>query len=101
MAYPEALPAILPLVDDPNWVIRAQAALALGILAGAEAIPKLLGLMSDQVYDVRRLAALALSRLGASGTLALLELADDPEADPFARDLALERLQWEPKAVAP
>lgn len=101
VAYPEALPAILPLVDDPNWVIRAQAALALGILAGAEAIPKLLGLMSDQVYDVRRLAALALSRLGATGTLALLELADDPEADPFARDLALERLQWEPKAVAP
>jgi hypothetical protein len=101
VAYPEALPAILPLVDDPNWVIRAQAALALGILAGAGAIPKLLGLMSDQVYDVRRLAALALSRLGATGTLALLELADDPEADPFARDLALERLQWEPKAVAP
>ena len=95
LGMPEALPAVLPFSDDPNWVLRAQAAKTIGTLAGPAALPRLLGLICDPVFEVRRNAAYALWRLGASGIEALHWLAQDASADPFARDLALERLQWE------
>jgi hypothetical protein len=101
LGYPEALPAVRPLVEDPDWVLRSQAATALGILAGAEAVPSLVELLADPVFDVRRHAAQALYRLGAAGAAALRRVAEDPAADPFARDLARERLQWEPVMAAP
>ena len=97
--YGEALPGLWPLAADPDWVLRSQAATALGILAGPRAVPSLVELMADPVFEVRRHAAQALYRLGASGAAALRKLADDPAADPFARDLARERLQWEPAAA--
>jgi HEAT repeat protein len=95
IGMPESLPAVMPFSDHPDWVLRAQAAKAIGILAGPGAIPRLLDLICDPVFDVRRNAAHALLRVGASGIEALHWLAQDPAADPFARDLALERLQWE------
>lgn len=101
LGYPEALPSVRPLVEDPNWVMRSQAATAMGILAGPDAVPNLVELMADPVFEVRRHAAQALYRLGAAGAAALRKLADDPAADAFARDLAMERLQWEPMMAAP
>jgi hypothetical protein len=100
LGYVEALPAVRPLVADGNWVLRSQAATALGILAGADAVPSLVELMADPVFEVRRHAAQALFRLGPAGAAALRGLAGDPRSDPFARDLALERLQWEPGAAS-
>jgi hypothetical protein len=97
--YAEALPGVWPLVADPDWVLRSQAATALGILAGPRAVPSLVELMADPVFEVRRHAAQALYRLGAAGAQALRGVAEDPAADPFARDLARERLQWEPAAA--
>lgn len=91
---PSALPAVAPFAEHPEWVLRAQAARAIGALAGPGAVPTLLGLVGDPVFDVRRNAAQALFRLGPAGLEALAWLRDDVSADPFARDLARERLQW-------
>lgn len=94
LGSPEALPFVLPRVSHTSWVIRAQAAKAIGILAGPKAIPSLLELICDPRFEVRRNAALALSHLGAAGVQVLRHMVEDPAADPFARDLARERLQW-------
>ena len=94
LGSPEALPYVLPRATHPSWVIRAQVAKAIGILAGPKAIPALLELICDPRFEVRRNAAQALSHLGAAGVKVLREMAEDPLADPFARDLARERLQW-------
>lgn len=94
LGSPEALPFVLPRVFHPSWVIRAQTAKAIGILAGPKAIPSLLALICDPRFEVRRNAALALSHLGAPGVKVLRDMVEDPSADPFARDLARERLQW-------
>jgi HEAT repeat protein len=94
LGAPEGLGAVLPFSEDPSWVLRAQAAKAIGILAGPGGIPRLLDLMGDPAFPVRRNAAYALARLGPAGEAALDWVAQDPTADPFARDLATERLQW-------
>jgi HEAT repeat protein len=94
LGHPEALPFVMPATRHPSWFIRGQAAKAVGVLAGPSGIPRLLDLICDPVFEVRRNAALALSHLGPAGVEALRYLAEDPDADPFARDLAIERLQW-------
>ncbi len=94
LGNPEALPFVMPATGHPSWVIRAQAAKAVGALAGPGGIPCLLDLICDPVFEVRRNAALALSHLGPAGIEALRFLSEDPGADLFARDLAVERLQW-------
>lgn len=101
VGFPEAQPAVEPFIRDPEWVLRAHAALAIGVLAGSQAVPSLLDLMADPVFAVRRNAALSLSRLGAAGLQALGRLAEAADADPFARDLALDRLQWQSYQVRP
>jgi HEAT repeat protein len=97
---PSAYPAVLPYARHEDWVFRAQAAKALGILGGAASIPELLDLLRDPTFEVRRNAAEALARMGPAGREALAWVAQDRSADPFARDLALERLQWTPGGSA-
>ncbi len=94
LADPLTYPKVEPLARHASWPIRAQAAKALGLIGGPDAIPTLLQLTSDPVYEVRRNAAQGLADLGHAGTAALTWLADDTTADPFARDIAMERLEW-------
>ena len=94
LADPTTYGRVLPLAGHGAWEIRAQAARALGVLGGPEAIPDLLRLAGDPVYEVRRNAAQGLADLGHAGAAALGWLAEDPTADPFARDMAQERLEW-------
>lgn len=91
---PEGFAATLAFAFHPNWVLRSQSARAIGILGGPESIPQLLQLLTDPVFEVRRNAAASLHQLGAPGLRALEALARDMGADRFARDLALERLEW-------
>ncbi len=91
---PTSFESTLTFAFNPNWVLRSQAARAIGVLGGPAGIPQLLQLMSDPVFEVRRNASLSLHQLGASGLRALQELAADMNADRFARDLAFERLEW-------
>ena len=94
LADPRTLPFVEPLTQHPSWPVRAQAAKALGLIGGPDAIPILLQLTSDPVYEVRRNAAQGLADLGHAGTAALTWLAEDTTADRFARDIAMERLEW-------
>lgn len=82
------------LTRHEAWLIRAQAAKALGLISGPDAIPTLIELTSDPVYEVRRNAAQGMADLGHAGTSALTWIAEDPTADRFSRDIALERLEW-------
>lgn len=94
LADPATYPKIQPLARHPAWPIRAQAAKALGLVGGPDAIPALIELTSDPVYEVRRNAAQGMADLGHAGTAALTWLAEDLNADRFARDIARERLEW-------
>ena len=94
LAIPQTYPRVLQLVGHEAWPIRAQAAKALGLVGGPDAIPTLLEMTGDPAYEVRRNAAQGLADLGHAGTSALTWLAEDPTADPFARDIARERLEW-------
>ena len=90
---PEALKSVLPFAGHASWALRAQAAKAIGALAGVGGLGILLDLMADRVYEVRRNASQALADIGPAGIQALEGLLAYPEGDPFARDLARERLQ--------
>jgi HEAT repeat protein len=91
---PETYREALPFAEHENWILRAQAAKVLGHLGGDSAVPSLAALLRDPVFDVRRNAAYALSQLGQPGIQLLERVAADADEDPFARDLATERLQW-------
>lgn len=90
----EALPFVMPFAEHKSWILRAQAAKVIGCLAGAAGVPKLLDLIGDRVFAVRRNAAWGLVQTGSPGITALWELSGDAAANPFARDLARECLQW-------
>ena len=94
LADPLTYPQVEPLAHHEAWPVRAQAAKALGLIGGPDAIPTLIVMTSDPVYEVRRNAAQGMADLGHAGTSALTWLAEDPTADPFARDIAQDRLEW-------
>lgn len=94
LADPGAYPKVLPFARHEAWEIRTQAARALGVLGGPAAIPKLVPLVGDPSFEVRRSAAQSLLELGQPGRTALIRIAESSLTDPFARDIARERLEW-------
>jgi HEAT repeat protein len=80
---PEALPVLVDLLRDSDWVVRQEAALGLGNLgpAAAPAVPALAAALKDGDAGVRLSAAHALAWIGpAAGDAvpALTEALDDP-----------------------
>jgi HEAT repeat protein len=55
---------VLPLLEDPVWFVRLQAAISVGTLMLTEAAGPLGKLLFDKNWHVRRQAALALTRFG-------------------------------------
>lgn len=101
LALPGTLPQVLAYADHDSWIIRAQVAKAIGNLSGAPGLGTLLALLCDPVFAVRHNAAFALTRVGPTGLIALQALAASPTANPRARELAQEAIQWlEPEARA-
>lgn len=92
--HPEALARLLPFARSEDPLLRLHAAKALGALGGVGAGPALLELLADPVFDVRRAASQGLVDSGGGGVAALRWVVEDPAADPFARDMAVERLAW-------
>jgi cyclophilin family peptidyl-prolyl cis-trans isomerase/HEAT repeat protein len=59
-----AVPALLPLFADKNWLVRANAARALGVAKAAGAVEPLIRLLAD---EDSRVTANAINALGAIG----------------------------------
>lgn len=91
---PGIFPRLAPFANHQHPLLRMHLAQASGSLGGAAALPLLMGLMEDPVFDIRRHASRSLAELGPSGREVLRWIAQDPTSDPFARDMALERLEW-------
>jgi len=91
---PTAYASVTRFVYHENPVLRMQAAQSLGELGGPSALPLLMELLADPVFDVRRHASLSLGNLGPAGITALAGVVSNPASDPYARDMAQERLEW-------
>lgn len=92
--HPDALARLLPFATSGDPLLRLHAAKALGALGGTGAGPALADLLADPVFDVRRAASQGLLDSGGAGLNVLAWVSEDPAADPFARDMATERLAW-------
>ncbi len=105
--------ALIGALDDAYYLVRKEAARALGILHAEAAIPQLISLLKDQDYRVRASTAQSLGQLRASSALSgLSDGTRDPNAavrracvnalgelrDTRAIDTLIDRLgdpQWE------
>jgi cyclophilin family peptidyl-prolyl cis-trans isomerase/HEAT repeat protein len=61
---PPPTPDLIPLLSDPDVVVRRRAALAVGRVALPEGVAPLLPLLKDPDPDVRQMAAFALGLIG-------------------------------------
>ncbi|GEM_PF-3417310 len=66
---PMPLAVLAPFVQDPHWILRLEAATALGKCADEGAVPLLRTLMADKTEPVRCVAILGLADHGASAAL--------------------------------
>lgn len=89
---PRARASVLLLVNHEDWVVRAQAAVALGRI-GQPGDEKLLKkMLGDSAWWVRYRAACALRNLPFVTRASLEELMSDKNTDPFARDILRQAL---------
>lgn len=86
----------LPLLDDRDPEIRAQAARMLGESRAQAAVPKLADLCSDDSARVRAFAALALGKIGARDAqpAIIAMLAENGDRDVFLRHAGVQALAW-------
>jgi HEAT repeat protein len=82
---------ILPLLEDPVWFVRLQAAKSAGVHMRAVAIRPLGKLLFDKNWHVRRQAALALTRFGDSAIDIFLEALST--SDGYAKESVCEEIQ--------
>ncbi|MFC4039938.1 HEAT repeat domain-containing protein [Dactylosporangium siamense] len=81
--FTEAVPALLDLIEDPDWNVREQAIRALGRLGDAKVVPAIAPLLGDPQEYTRQHAADALAEIG--GPEALEALWHELEHRRFAR----------------
>jgi HEAT repeat protein len=67
-----AVPALLDLVDHPQWIARERAIVALGVLGDESVVAVLAPLLHDPADWVRHRAADALAAIGGEAALAAL-----------------------------
>ncbi|MEX0979853.1 MAG: HEAT repeat domain-containing protein, partial [Gemmatimonadota bacterium] len=87
-----AVPAILPLLRDPEWTVRRDAALALGqARTGVSASALLEALEREEGAEVRRRLTEALGKVGSAAALARLHDAAARPGEAAERMLAYAR----------
>jgi HEAT repeat protein len=83
---PGDLPSVRIYTSHPNWIVRLQAAAALGRIGSAEDMARLVTLLGDSVWWVRYRTAHALVALTRGNLQRLAELSEHLD-DRFARDM--------------
>lgn len=83
---PRAIVAVRYLAGHGEWIVRAQAAAALGRLGFNEDVPRLQALLGDPEWWVRYRAGLALTRMPFVSRQRLVDLAPQL-TDPYAADM--------------
>ncbi len=87
---------VIPLLDDRDAEIRAQASRMLGEGRAEAAAEKLMDLCADDSPRVRAFAAMALGRIGAreAHPAIVSMLADNADRDVFLRHAGVQALAW-------
>jgi HEAT repeat protein len=67
-----AVPSLLTLLDNQQWIVREQAVVALGELGDDSVVPALAALLRDPADWMRQRAADALAKIGSDAALAAL-----------------------------
>ena len=83
--------SVLPLLDDPAWFVRLQAAKALGILRHAKAVPFLAKRLVDANWQVRNAAATAVVRTSDDAIGIFLDTLGT--TDRYAKESVCEEIQ--------
>lgn len=83
LRFPSAVPGLVALLDNPQWIAREQAVIGLGVLGDESVVPALVPLLRDPTDWMRERTAEALSRIG--GEAALAALWDQLEHREYAR----------------
>jgi len=93
---PDPASFVLPILDDRDAELRAQAARMLGEARCAAAAEKLGELCADDSSRVRAFAALALGKLAAreQQPAVISMLAENADRDPFLRHAGVQSLAW-------
>lgn len=98
----DTIPAIVARRNDPDTLVRAAVAVALGLFASTEGTAPLTELLADEVKDVRLAACYSAARLTGADDIVepLLETVEDPDTDiKVAAVYALSRLSGRINAV--
>jgi HEAT repeat protein len=69
----DAVPSLIEALKDERYLMRWEAAKALGEIANADAAPALVEALEDEEFDVRWLAAIALIRMNIRGLRPLFQ----------------------------
>src|SRR5689334_25339666 len=77
-----------PLMQDPSYKVRVQAALVLGKLNDRRAVPALLSALRDENESVRGVAAASLGRLGDRSAASALQQLATGDTSEFVRSQA-------------
>lgn len=96
--HPRSEAALLDLLTDSAWQVRAQAAVSLGATGALAAAGALRGALTDRSWWVRLRAALSLRRLGPAGAEILQAVT--PDEDKYAYEMARYILGLDDAAVA-
>lgn len=96
--HPHSEAALLNLLTDSAWQVRAQAAASLGSTGAVGAASALREALTDRSWWVRLRAALSLRRLGPIGAEILLAVS--PDEDKYAHEMARYVLGLDDAAVA-
>ena len=96
--HPLSEAALLTLLADPTWQVRAQAAASLGATGAVRAADTLRSALNDESWWVRLRAALSLRRLGPVGIEILRRIS--PEDDKYGYEMARYVLGLDYAAIA-
>lgn len=79
LANMKALPTLRRLLKDPDWLVRKEAAVTLGVFKDSTAVDALVDMLKGNQWGLRYFASTALQQIGKPALPAALVLAKNPD----------------------